>query len=776
MEHFVFLLFLICWFFPLTLTYQNIKTMNSSLKINVQRNKPPLIALADENISPSFKAIEMEPYLSQREPFVLARNSRAITLSSSENIIRIKKPLLITSNIIKIKPAEIKSFKKKPLKTLHLKGITLSSLENIQSSDDQKPKDYAIISQDYKEKTEQVIDSVIKPTEVIITDELSDFEKRWLTYMEGVEEEKKNKAFSTVMSSLNEQDISVDIGSSMPQQKWVNGIWVSRSDQKPSANLGSLVISQEAKNTLEKPTYRTTKSKEFLFEYTDSISANSMISMDPLDKIDEDDRLEKLMNLPPMRVLGDITLLNGLGLLEGDKLSVAYVNSCSIKHEADVDLRNGRFSIDIEDPSFGFLTAQLRGKDGLLRGSGRISLRRFFEENFMTESNFVNTAEIDLQVVPFDHSSTLQFFNAGVNREALKDSSVEIKDIGRVVTSSKNGLVSFPEILADSSFITRVDKGGLWKTLFLSTNDVVYEGEIPNEDIIASLQRDISNLNLNLGVIWGRVLKDGNPIEGVSLELAESQLRPYYLTENQFIEGDTTTSTGYFAYVNVPPGIQLLKGYSERFAVLSRFLWTDSGYVSSVKLEETSGKEAEGCIFDSQTGNLLSARINYLGSDIEEEVDIQSGRLGLNFFNSADPLYFELRPNEQGYHPIILTSHRNKEAISFPVPSRAWINELAARHKITQHPSLSMIVGYISNSSFKVYKENVNDHTEIVYFNREESSQEPLPDLEQGGFVLFNVDTGLQSIVLEPQNSIRKAAIKTVIADSDFASVFSHKF
>ena len=332
-------------------------------------------------------------------------------------------------------------------------------------------------------------------------------------------------------------------------------------------------------------------------------------------------------------------------------------------------------------------------------------------------------------------------------------------------------------MLTGSSFIARIHTGELFKGLFLSTNDnMAYNWEIPDNTLLTSLQRHVSNLNLDLGMIWGRVLKDGKPLEGVSLELAESQSRPYYLTEeNQFIEGGATTSTGYFAYVNIPPGIQLLRGYSEGFAVPARVLWTDRGYISSVKLEETFKKEAEACVFDSQTGDLLSARVNYLGSDIGE-IEVPSGRLNLSFLEGVDPLYFELRPNARGYYPVILTSHRNKETISFPIPSRAWINDLAARHKITQHPGLSMIVGHVSHSSFKVYKEEINEHTEIVYFDREESSQAPLLDLEKGGFILFNVEVGMNSVILEPSHSEQNVVIKTVITDSDFVSVFSHDF
>ena len=813
--YFVFFLSCICLFFPISLTYQSIKNIKNSLKVNVKRNTPPLIALMDENIPISFKVKKTQSLLlgaslQKRKPRIFSKNS----LISSKRTLHIKKPLLISSGIIKTKSIKTKPFKSRsleaaPLKILRLKGITLSRAGLLPYREEQINR--TIISQT-QTLEKDVDESVRLATFTPITNQPSGFEKRWFAYMQDVEKE-KNKA-SNVIPSLNKRilaeknfsgfdksinpsqkpsveyvdmisasNISVDsvdrdgARDFMPEQKWVGNVWVGLPGQKPSPKPNPLIISYNTRDNSERESSNFDNkniipSEKHPIEYVDMISASSMSSVDSTDK----NLQGKLENLSLLRVLGDITLFDGLGLLEGDNLNVAYVDSCSFIHEADVDLQNGRFSIDIEDPSYGFLRAQLRDKDGLLRGTTRISLRQFFRDKLLEDSNFAfrDTLEIDLQIAPFNPSSAVQVFNIGNDRKPLKETLIEIEDIGRTVRSGNQGLFSIPEMLIGSSFIAKIHADNLFGALFLSTNDMTQNWEIPDNTLITALQRHVPNLDLDLGVIWGRVLKDGTPVEGVSLELAERQSRLYYLTEDhRFITGDTTTSTGYFVYVDVPPGIQLLKGHSESFSIPPRVLWTDRGYISSVKLEETLKKEAEGCIFDSETGDLLSARVNHLGSETGE---MESGHLNLSFFNGVDPLYFEVRPNDRGYHPMILTSHRKEDAIAFPVPSRAWSNQLAAKYKITQHPGLSMIIGHISHSSFRVYKENASDHTEIVYFNRETSSQEPLPYLERGGFVLFNVDPGLQSVILEPLHAEQKVAIKTVIADSDFVSVFSHDF
>ena len=766
-ECLVFLFIFICWVFPFKLTYQNVKNIEDSLKVSIKRNTPPLIALSDETISPSFRKISI---LQENQ---LVKSDNKIL---SGRILHIKKPLFISSKTVETRPIKTKTLKIKsstPLKTLHLKGIRLSGVESFRLDHQKESENNTINAQ--VQRSEHVVKDTRNQLITASTEKFSDFERRWFTYMKEVQE-KRNK-LSLNKSSLNEDTLLADVESSMPQQKWVGNVWVGLPSQKPSPKPKPLLISHNASitNNVTKKivSHIDGETSSRKIGYIDRLSTSSMLSAESPDK----DLQDKLMNLSPVKISGDVTLLSGLGLLEGDELSVEYVNSCSFVHEADVDLTNGRFSIDIEDPSSGFLRAQLRNQNGLLRGTSQISLRRFVRDKFLEDFSFVltDTLEIDLPIEPFDnHLSTVKIFNVGDNKEPLREVSVEIKDIGKVVESDHQGLFSIPEMLTGSSFIAKVHTEGLLKTLFLSTNDMTYDWEVPNNTLLTSLQRYVPNLDLGLGIIWGRVLRDGKPIEGVSLELAENTGSPYYLTEdNQFIEGGATTSTGYFVYVNVPPGIQLLRGYSEEFTIPAKALWTERGYVSSVKLEETLRKEAEACVFDSQTGDVLSAHINYLGSNIEEEMEIQ-GQLNLSFLEGADPLYFELRPNERGYHPIILTSHRSREAIAFPVPSRTWINDLAARHKITQRPGLSMIIGHISHSSFRVYKEDVNEHTEIVYFDGEASSQTPLSHLERGGFILFNVEPGLNSVILEPSHSEQNVVIKTVITDSDFVSVFSH--
>ena len=359
--------------------------------------------------------------------------------------------------------------------------------------------------------------------------------------------------------------------------------------------------------------------------------------------------------------------------------------------------------------------------------------------------------------------------------EAL--ASLEITDIDKQLKSDRKGVFVLPELLDGSSFLTRIRRQGSWNSLFWASNRIDQAWQTPHDKLLSLLKDHVTDLNLDLGIIWGRVLQDDKPLAGVALELADRG-HVYYLTEQgEFIREGVTTQTGFFVYVNLPSGIHLLRGMTRDHFLPPRVLWVESGHITNVRME-TSVKQAEGCVFDSQTGELLAADVRELEAEHIFTTQIP-GVLDLNFLEGADPLHFEVKPHTPGYHPILLMSHRHHKSLAFPVPNQSWINQMAFQHKINQHPQLAIVIGHVAHSSFQVYKESRNgEYPDLVYFDEYESSQnhEDFLNTKQGGFIIFNVDPGVQSLVLAPNTSPDQVAMKTLVTDSGRVTVFTHSF
>ena len=86
LQHVVFSLSFSCLLWPCHLTYQDVKSLKTGTKVKVKRNTPPMIALIDENILPSFETYQEKNTLAMPSLKTLPEKIVSHT---------IKKPLMI---------------------------------------------------------------------------------------------------------------------------------------------------------------------------------------------------------------------------------------------------------------------------------------------------------------------------------------------------------------------------------------------------------------------------------------------------------------------------------------------------------------------------------------------------------------------------------------------------------------------------------------------------------------------------------------------------------
>ena len=96
-----------------------------------------------------------------------------------------------------------------------------------------------------------------------------------------------------------------------------------------------------------------------------SLSSSSDSSMS-IDSPSEDISKDWLPS--PVNIEGYLTLSEGLGFMGRNDLRVMYMQCGMVVKEADIDWQQGRFAIEIDDPSSGLLLAHLRDERGFLVG------------------------------------------------------------------------------------------------------------------------------------------------------------------------------------------------------------------------------------------------------------------------------------------------------------------------------------------------------------------------------------------------------------------------
>ena len=247
---FLFMPFFVFWFSPsYLLDDQNTKHIKNSIKVQINRNTPPFIALEDEMINPSFEVQKIPSHSAPVTPIapVAPKPLSVLRLASQkldfpEHILHIQKPLLIN-----LQESKENSLQSKPLRTLYLKGINLSY------SSEERP-----IYQKIQKNIVALNKAQSLPSTNISTKPLSNFEKRWFAYTQAIDTTSSEEALASHVDTsinhqrnlLNDQNTQV----AMPPQKWVGNVWVGLPDQKPIPSTFTLA-------DLSKHSYQSSRSR-----------------------------------------------------------------------------------------------------------------------------------------------------------------------------------------------------------------------------------------------------------------------------------------------------------------------------------------------------------------------------------------------------------------------------------------------------------------------------------------------------------------------------------
>lgn len=274
---------------------------------------------------------------------------------------------------------------------------------------------------------------------------------------------------------------------------------------------------------------------------------------------------------------------------------------------------------------------------------------------------------------------------------------------------------------------------------------------------LLSLARDNQNISSEPetgSIVWGRALFDGKTSAGVRVEV-EQQPDAQVLYFNTLMIPDpnlkTTSENGYFAIVHLPEGLHsIVSKRGENYFAHANIV-TEPETMTHVLLEASSRLESTDLsIFDAFQGLPMAAHIEIQSMPAELTVDGQQ------------PLYFQpihrlgfmnVKPVDPQYLPALILYSDDQANIPVPLIREDWLLSLRRSHRIDDSVESGTIVGFINENVYDVYlsHEPTYEKQNIVYFD---ARGEIMPDATPGGgFVLFNVPSGTQSIVLVDRNS-----------------------
>ena len=307
--------------------------------------------------------------------------------------------------------------------------------------------------------------------------------------------------------------------------------------------------------------------------------------------------------------------------------------------------------------------------------------------------------------------------------------------------------------LPGSSFIMRAENQNHWGSLAIAVSGRKNKMRIYPESMVRALLRsqEIDPKKSESSVIWGRVLRDGKPLKGASVELAGGLAKPIYF--NAYIPDPQlkgTKTEGLFAFVGLPSGLQAV-----RVSVDGRFLSThlivgEEGHVSSLDIEVGDHRSAGIVSYDGQTGKLLPVDVEVYGT--EKSIVIEGDeREAIHFAGGSGIMMLEVSTNDN-YLPSRYSVSRSQKFIDLPMVRTSWLYQMKARSKVEQMSDLGIIVSYVNGSDYEASlggEETLYDEGNIIYFDSKgKTSTHALGD--EGGFILFNVPLGVQEVVVRP--------------------------
>jgi len=455
-----------------------------------------------------------------------------------------------------------------------------------------------------------------------------------------------------------------------------------------------------------------------------------------------------------IKLKGKIKILGGLAL--GDRIiEVKHFEEGIAKSTAVVDIPTGNFEINIDNIK-GLIVADIIEKNGEIIATGKVSI---------SKSNQNDLLEIQIRD---NNNFAGTFYNFNKNPEILLSekvnsmrgeksdyliASMQIED-----TTDNSGSFKINKISEKSVSLIRAKAKGFSETLYTQISG--HDQNIPlfSDTLIQALKNLVKEDNTNNktyedgATIWGQVLFDGKPLQGVTVKLLNHDENPTYLSgwipDNKMV---TTSKNGYFIFTNIESGMQTVIAEKEGVYIGHANFETDQQATSVVTIESTiKTKNLPVRVFDL-----------FSGENIQADVYLQSltGRQEINGFTEINLpelnrlSYGYLESISEEYNRTQFTYFDNDEYMHVPLIKNQYVQYFAQQAKVSIVPETSIIVGIVPDDNFEVFlphEENF-DKSNRVYFDATGRITES--GKMGGGFILFNVPSKTQSVLVLSEKS-----------------------
>jgi hypothetical protein len=450
-------------------------------------------------------------------------------------------------------------------------------------------------------------------------------------------------------------------------------------------------------------------------------------------------------------IQGFFELSDGVGLTN-QTVTVRRVREGQSIELGQVDLKAGMYQIFVG--SFeGELVAEIKDENGIIIGEDRKRIAGLTRQN-----NYFQGPQLKLG----------RPSGFAVNLRNIDDRKIKDTEVAASLFSGNYSLKKttdiYPNVARHSSTVALIDSvgGKTARTLSIRTAKDPSEVVLFSSQWIEGAKNYISEkiqiqYMSDAGIIIGRVLLDGKPVNGAQV-VVENQpgVEPYYL--DQFlipqVQQSNTSANGYFIIPGLQAGSYQISAYIQNRHIGSQAYFVEQSVASYQEiLAMTNVKIATARSFDAFTGQIVATELQVPGLEDLISLTVESA----TYVEGTHSGLVEVinRPMQREYLPYIYLQNQSKDYLHLPQLPEKFIEYLSQNHKINAETSL--FIGFVQMKNFDVtLADETFDRGNIVYFGA--TGEVSMTPIANGGFVIFNVPEGISEIIVENKDNEKIAS------------------
>ncbi len=423
-----------------------------------------------------------------------------------------------------------------------------------------------------------------------------------------------------------------------------------------------------------------------------------------------------------------------------------------------IDSVKGIYKIQVSELS-GTLKAQVVHNNGFVLGEGieRISFLKIKTPTERMAPTILvrkNPNQVAANSRSFANSMG-SFGGKAKNREKTIVANFQSPTLGQDLLADEPGAIKIDRVVRKSHLIVQAVAPGYYPTSQILTSGAESAVTFFSEEMIKALKeisadfRKTSEHPQTGSVVWGRVVQNGRALAGASIVIqGHENYQPIYF--NQLLLPDfsatATSENGFFAILDLPEGLQSLKVLiGKKNAGFENFLVSDNAVNPLLIETDLILESVDVKVYDALSGDPAFA-----------QVDLQSNEGLLEVSGSARVVVPEVKkltiarvlPDSTKYSEAEYYFQSGEDYIHLPLLETQWLYDIQTSQNIEKNEGLGTVVGFVTDSDFQVYLPHEKKYlsSNIVYFDS--SGKVTGSGKVGGGFILFNVPIGIQSVTI----------------------------